>query len=149
MLLALALVLPLLFSVTVRAQDQTTLKLSLHDAVTLALKENPQIQISTINFAESQQDRSIARSALLPQAGVDVVDRAARFNLYAQFGGKFPGIPEHAGPFQFFQGNVTASMPIFDLTLWRRYQAARQGVNALQAQETTTREQIVLMVVSQ
>lgn len=149
MLLALALVLPLLFSVTARAQDQPTLKLSLHDAVTLALKENPQIQISTINFAESQQDRSIARSALLPQAGVDVVDRAARFNLYAQFGGKFPGIPEHAGPFQFFQGNVTASMPIFDLTLWRRYQAARQGVNALQAQETTTREQIVLMVVSQ
>ena len=69
-----------------------------------ALKENPQVQIGTLSFAESQEDKSIARSALLPQAGVEVFDRAERFNLYAQFGSKFPGIPEHAGPFQFFQG---------------------------------------------
>ena len=40
-------------------------------------------------------------------------------------------------------------MPLLDLTLWRRWQAAHQGVNASQAQETTVREQVVLLVVSQ
>ena len=72
-----------------------------------------------------------------------------RFNLYAEFGSKFPGIPEHAGPFQFFQAGPGVTMPLLDLTLWRRWQAAHQGVNASQAQETTVREQIVLLVVSQ
>jgi outer membrane protein TolC len=40
-------------------------------------------------------------------------------------------------------------MPLLDLTLWRRWQAAHQGVNASQAQEMTVREQVVLLVVSQ
>jgi outer membrane protein TolC len=40
-------------------------------------------------------------------------------------------------------------MPLLDLTLWRRWQAAHQGVSASQAQETTVREQVVLLVVSQ
>ena len=132
-----------------RAQDSVPLRLSLHDAVLTALKENPQIQISTLNFAQSQQDKAIARSALLPQAGVEVLDRAVRVNIYAQFGSKFPGIPEHAGPFQFFQADASVAMPILDLTLWRRLQAARQGMSATQAQATSVREQIVLLVVSQ
>ena len=147
--LLLILLLPLLLSRPMRAQDAGPLRLSLHDAVAVALKENPQVQIGALNYAESQQNKNIARSALLPQAGVEVVDRAQRFNLYAQFGSKFPGIAEHAGPFQFFQADAAVSMPLLDLTLWRRLQAARQGMNASQAQETTVREQIVLLVVSQ
>jgi outer membrane protein TolC len=132
-----------------RAEDAAPVRLTLHDAVATALKENPQVQIATLSFAESQEDKSIARSALLPQAGLEVLDRAIRANLYAEFGSKFPGIPEHAGPFQFFQGGPGVTMPLLDLTLWRRLQAAHQGVSASQAQETTVREQVVLLVVSQ
>jgi len=145
----LIMLLPLFGSRLIRAQDAGPLKLSLHQAVVAALKGNPRVQIGALNFAESQQDKSMARSALLPQAGVEVFDRAERFNIDAQFGSKFPGIPEHAGPFQFFQADVGVTMPLLDLTLWRRLQAAHQGINASQAQETTVREQIVLLVVSQ
>jgi outer membrane protein TolC/ABC-type transporter Mla MlaB component len=147
--LLLILLLPLLAASRARAEDSAPLRLTLHDAVATALKENPQVQIATLSFAESQEDKSIARSALLPQAGLEILDRAIRVNLYAEFGSKFPGIPEHAGPFQFFQGGPGVSMPLLDLTLWRRWQAAHQGVNASQAQETTVREQVVLLVVSQ
>jgi outer membrane protein TolC len=147
--LFLILLLPLLLFRPAQAQDASPLRLSLHDAVATALKENPQVQIGALNFAESQQDKSIARSVLLPQAGIEVFDRAIRDNLYAEFGSRFPGIPEHAGPFQFFQGGPSVTMPLLDLTLWRRLQAAHQGMNASQAQETTVREQIVLLVVSQ
>jgi outer membrane protein TolC/ABC-type transporter Mla MlaB component len=147
--LLLILLLPLLAAPPTRAQDSAPVRLTLHDAVTAALKENPQVQLAILSFAESQENKSIARSALLPQVGIEVFDRAMRFNIDAQFGSKFPGIPEHAGPFQFFQGGVDATMPLFDLTLWRRWQAAHQGVTASQAQETTVREQVVLLVVSQ
>ena len=147
--LLLILLLPFLVASSTRAEDPATLRLTLHEAVAAALKENPQVQIATLSFAESQEDKSIARSALLPQAGLEVFDRAIRVNLYAEFGAPFPGIREHAGPFQFFQGGPSVTMPLLDLTLWRRWQAAHQGVNASQAQETTVREQVVLLVVSQ
>ena len=147
--LLLILLLPFLVTSPTRAEDTAPLRLTLRDAVATALKENPQVQIATLSFAESQEDKSVARSALLPQAGLEVFDRAIRVNLYAEFGSKFPGIPEHAGPFQFFQGGPGVTMPLLDLTLWRRWQAAHQGVNASQAQETTVREQVVLLVVSQ
>jgi outer membrane protein len=147
--LFLILLLPLLAASVARAENSAPLRLTLRDAVSTALKENPQVQVATIRFAQSQEDSSIARSALLPQAGIEVMDRAMRFNTYAQFGSKFPGIPEHAGPFQFFQGGPGLTMPLLDLTLWRRWQAAHQGVSASQAQETSVREQVVLLVVSQ
>ena len=132
-----------------RAQDSQPLRLTLRDAVVTALKANPEVQIATLTFAQSQEDKNIARSALLPQANLEVFDRAMRFNLYAQFGSKFPGIPEHAGPFQFFQAGPGFSMPLLDLTLWRRWQASHQAMNASWAQQDTVREQVTLLVVSQ
>jgi outer membrane protein TolC len=145
-----ALVIPLLFSFGgARAQESNPLKLTLKEAVQLALKQNPQVQIANLNLAQSIQDRNIARSILLPQADFQTVDRAERYNIYALFGSKFPGIPQHSGPFQFFQAGPNFSVPVFDLTLWRRWQSAHQGIRASEAQETTVREQIVLLVVSQ
>lgn len=132
-----------------RAQDAKALKLTLQEAVQLALKQNPQVLIANLSLAQSVQDQNMARAGLLPQADFQTVDRAMRYNIYALFGSKFPGIAEHGGPFQFFQAGPNFGMPIFDLTLWRRLQSARQGIRASAAQETTVREQMALLVVSQ
>ena len=146
----IVLLVPMFYSVgSARAQQSNALRLTLKEAVQLALKQNPQVQIASLNLAQSVQDRDIARSVLLPQADFQTLDRAQRYNIYALFGSKFPGVPEHSGPFQFFQVGPNFSMPIFDLTLWRRWQSAHQGIRATEAQETTVREQIVLLVVSQ
>jgi outer membrane protein TolC len=40
-------------------------------------------------------------------------------------------------------------MPVFDLTLWRRYQAAQNTLNSSKANSLSTREQVILLVVSQ
>jgi outer membrane protein TolC len=144
------LILPMFFCFgSARGQDINPLKLTLKEAVQLALKQNPQVQVANLNLAQSVQDRNIARAGLLPQAGFETLDRAVRFNIYAEFGSRFPGIPEHAGPFQFFQAGPNFSMPVFDLTLWRRWQSAHQGIRASEAQETGVREQTALLVVSQ
>ncbi len=131
------------------AQEKPPLKLTLHDAVQLALKQNPQVQIAILNLAQSGQDRNIARSQLLPQASLAASDEALRGNIETALGRRFPGIPQHIGPFQIFTAGTQFGMPIFDLTLWRRWQSAGQAVRASQAQSESVREQVVLLVVSQ
>ena len=54
------------------AQDPAPLKLTLRDAVQLALKQNPRVILANLGVAQSEQDRNIARSALLPQVGGNI-----------------------------------------------------------------------------
>jgi len=127
------------------------LRLTLDQAVGLALKQNPTAQIAILTAAQSEQDKNIARADLLPQASARISDEAQKVNLLAQFGGKtpFPGFPKTLGPYQVFSAGPSFGTPVFDLTLWRRYQAARDTVSASKANSLSTREQVILLVVSQ
>src|SRR5467141_3936656 len=127
------------------------LKLTLDQAVGLALKQNPTAQIAILTAAQSEQDKNIARSELLPQVNAKISDEAQKVNLLAQFGGKtpFPGFPKTLGPYQVFSAGPTFGGPVFDLTLWKRYQAARETMGASKANSLSTREQVILLVVSQ
>lgn len=125
------------------------LRLTLSQAVSLALKQNPTEQIAVLTAAESMQDRTVALAALLPQGNLNVSDTAERINLQAFLGQKIPGFPEHGGPFQVFSAGPGFSAPVFDLTLFRRYQAARATADASHADSLSTREQVILLVVSQ
>ncbi len=125
------------------------LRLTLDQAVSLALKQNPTVQIAVLTAAESVQDKNVARAALLPQASLNVTDTAERLNLEAFIGKSFPGFSQHAGPFQIFSAGPGFSASIFDLTLFRRYQEARETANASKADSLSTREQVILLVVSQ
>src|SRR5712692_1373689 len=127
------------------------LRLTLDQAVGLALKQNPTAQIAILQAAQSEQDKNIARAELLPQANAKISDEAQKVNLLAQFGGKtpFPGFPKTLGPYQVFSAGPSFGGPVFDLTLWRRYQAAQSTVNSSKANSLSTREQVILLVVSQ
>jgi outer membrane protein len=127
------------------------LKLTLEQAVKLALRQNPTAQIAVLQAAESQEDKNIARADLLPQANFNLQQEWTRENLKAQFGGNlpFPGIPSALGPFGIFSTGVGFSGPLFDLTLFRRFQASRMTENASKANSLSTREQVILLVVSQ
>ncbi len=131
------------------AQQKPPLRLTLPEAVRMALRQNPEVQIANLDVAESREDHSIARSALLPQASLGVSDAATRRNLEAFIGRRIPGIPQHVGPFQTFQAGPGFSVPVFDLTLWRRLEASSHRVSGTRAQELTVREQTTLLVVSQ
>ena len=128
-----------------------TLKLTLDQAVALALKQNPTAQIAVLTAAQSVQDKNISRAALLPEADLKVADQATRVNLQAQFGGQipFPGFPHALGPYQVFSAGPSFGGPVFDLSLWRKYQSARNTMDASKATSLSTREQVILLVVSQ
>jgi outer membrane protein len=125
------------------------MRLTLDQSVALALKQNPTAQIAIITAAQSVQDKNVVRADLLPQANLSVTDSVERINLQAFLGAKIPGFPQHAGPFQVFSAGPTFSAPVFDLTLFRRYQAARETANASKSDSLSTREQVILLVVSQ
>jgi outer membrane protein TolC/ABC-type transporter Mla MlaB component len=133
------------------ASSTEVLRLTLDQAVGLALKQNPTAQIAVLTAAQSEQDKNIARADLLPQASARISDEAQKVNLRAQFGGvpAFPGLPNTLGPFQLFSAGPSVSAPVFDLTLWNRYQAARNTANASKANSLSTREQVILLTVSQ
>lgn len=148
-MITIALSLALASASSMSAQDKPPLRLTLREAVRLALRQNPQVQIANLDVAGSREDKSIARSALLPQANLQAADMATRRNLEAFIGRRIPGFPQHSGPFQTFQAGPGFSAPIFDLTLWRRWQASNQVLAGTRAQELTVREQTALLVVSQ
>jgi outer membrane protein len=125
------------------------LKLTLDQAVALALKQNTTAITAVIQAAEAVQDKNVARAALLPQANLESAESLRRLNIEAQFGSRIPGFAEHVGPYQVFQVGSAFSAPVFDLTLWRRYQGERSLANAAKATSLSTREQVVLLVVSQ
>ena len=135
-----------------RAQDTTPLRLTLRDAVQLALNQNPQVQVANLNVAQSQQDQALARAGLLPQASFQAYEQTRRLAVAPLFGLQhFPGLPfpGHLGPYQVDQAGPTFSVPIFDLTLWRKWQASKEGVGTSRAQNQGVREQIAMLVVSQ
>ena len=134
------------------------MRITLDQCVALALKQNTTEQIALVTAAESVQDKNIARAALLPEANLNVSEQWQRVNLAAEFGGgAFPirglpvavAFPGHVGPFSLFSAGVGISGPLFDLTLFRRYQAQRSAANASKFDSQSTREQVILLVVSQ
>jgi len=133
------------------AAPTEALRLTLDQAVARALKQNPTAQIAILTAAQAEQDKNIARAELLPQANARISDEAQKVNLRAQFGGvpAFPGLPKSLGPYQLFSAGPSVSAPVFDLTLWQRYQAARNTADASKANSLSTREQVILLAVSQ
>src|ERR1700685_110049 len=132
------------------------LRLTLEQSVNLALKQNTTAQIALITAKESVEQKNISRADLLPQANLSVGEEYQRINLAAEFGGGgFPGLPPgtvfpgHIGPFALFSAGVGFNGQIFDLTWSRRYQAARSSADASRLDSLSTREQVILLVVSQ
>jgi outer membrane protein len=132
------------------------MRLTLEQSVNLALKQNTTAQIAQIAAKEAVEQKNISRADLLPQANLSVGEEWQRINLAAEFGGGgFPGLPPgtvfpgHIGPFALFSAGVGFNGQIFDLTLFRRYQAARSSADASRLDAQSTREQVILLVVSQ
>lgn len=139
----------MLFAGTVAATAPQTLTLTLRQAVALALRQSPEVQIANIKVATSEEDRSIARSSMLPQVQGGLSEGLKKENLATILGRPAPAGIAFTHGFQVVQGGATGSVPVFDLTLWSRYKASQYAVDSTRAQRTSTREQTVLLVVSQ
>jgi outer membrane protein len=120
--------------------------LTLKDAVQLALKQNPQILIARLLSLESDRNRQIARSALLPQASLDASGQIVQYNVQSI---EKSDKRAETGPFQYIQAGPSFSQSMLNLPLIRKYQAAREDVRQTLAQETVTHEDVISSAVTQ
>src|ERR1700747_1082641 len=122
------------------------LQLSLKQAVQLALKQNPQRVIAHLLVFESDRNREIAVSALLPQAHVEGRGSINQYNFQS-----IERAPKRspAGPFQVIEAGPALSQSILNFPLIRGYQIGREGTRQARADEQTTRETVVNTVVEQ
>jgi outer membrane protein TolC len=80
---------------------------------------------------------------------MEISEAVRRTNIQAQLGLPFAGFPKHIGPFWVFQGGPSFSVPLLDLTAYRRWRAAQEDINGSRAEQISARELNVQLVVSQ
>jgi outer membrane protein TolC len=119
----------------------------LHEAVEVALKQNIDVQIATLDLATHQQEHVIARSNLLPHAEFDGSESVTRYNKRALIG--MSGSPYSISPYQSIDVGPAFSTPIFDLTLLNQYLASGHRLQASREDQQSVREETVLLVVSE
>jgi outer membrane protein len=130
-------------------QPAAPVRLTLKEAVQIALKQNPQVAIANLSRVESHEAGIAALAELLPQVSFRASDTLQRENIQALLGRRIPGFPGHIGPYWAINAGPQFSMPLFDLTAWRRWQAARETERTATAYQTTARELNAQLVVSQ
>jgi outer membrane protein len=128
------------------AGSTVSLQLTLKEAVQLALKQNPQRIIAGLLVSESDRNSQIARSALLPQAGIAASGSLNQYNVQSIERSEERQL---AGPFSYLEAGPTFSQTILNLRLIRGYQIGREGTREARADERTTRETVVDAVVDQ
>src|SRR5215469_2519145 len=140
----------ILFACSAWAQSQADdLSLTLTDAVKLALKQNPDVQVANLTLANKQQENAIARSELLPHVDIESSESIIRHSVKALVGRQLPGVPHTIGPYQAIYAGPFFSTPIFDLTLLRSYQASKDRIEASRQDTHSVREQTTLLTVSE
>lgn len=123
-----------------------SIPLSLKDAVQLALKQNPRVVASRLLSLESDRERQISRSALLPQASLTATGLLGQYNMASL---ERTATRTTAGPYQMIQAGPAYSQSLLDLPLFRSYQISREGVREARAEENVTREEVIATVVVQ
>ncbi len=123
-----------------------TLQLTLKEAVQLALKQNPQRVIARLLTFESDRNRDIALSALLPQAHIEGSGSINQYNFQSI---ERAPMRKAAGPFQVIEAGPAFSQTILNFPQIRGYQIGREDTRQARSDEQTTRETVVNLVVDQ
>lgn len=131
-------------------------KLTLKQAVELALsaRGNARVQLAAEAVQQSKTRSAQARGALLPNVDSSLAYQSQTRNLGAmgiELESPIPGlaIPRFVGPFSTMDARLTANQAVFDFSAIRRYQAAKTGVRAAEADAGSARDQVATQTASQ
>jgi len=110
------------------AQEQP-LRLTLGDAIQMALRSGTQAQLARTAEERARIAQSEAFQNLLPQADARLQEYNQSLNL-ATFGLTLPGFPTIVPPFNITDANLSAAMQLFNLAALRQWQSLRAGLSA-------------------
>jgi outer membrane protein TolC len=120
------------------------LRLSLADAIRLALDSNVEVLVARERVKEAQGLSMQARAALLPNLGFTAQEANVAINLAsAGFSGAFiPGIPLGIGPFWSFDSRVRLAQTLLNTSAVLKARSGREGIALARLQEGLAREQV-------
>ena len=131
--LGVALSTPALFAFSLQTPDDT-LVLNLEKALSIALSENPMIKIANKEVQRVDYARKEAWSALFPTVSADgTFTRNVKLPvlfLPDDIFGPGTGGPMEMGYKNSFNGNITASVPLVAISLFRNIRISEQDVKA-------------------
>jgi outer membrane protein TolC len=109
-------------------QPQTTVRITIADAIRLALSEGTQARLARSAEERARYNERLALTGLLPRAEANLMRYNQSINL-ATFGLSLPGLPPVVGPFNVTDAQLVGQIELFNLAALRRYQASRAGVS--------------------
>src|SRR5260370_22831284 len=120
--------------------------LTLDDAVKLAMERNPDLRKQVLLALSAEQDKLIARSAILPQLGFNASAAEQRVNGVQYFQGvPLPGLGPSYG--ETYSSSLKLSQLVFDGgRWWNSLSASDLGLEASAAQVDEQRLQITYLV---
>ena len=121
------------------------LKLTLRDAINMALRYNLGEIESSENVRAARGQRLQALSLLLPQVNAGVSENVEQISL-STIGLTVPGIPTVVGPFSFSTAQASASQTLFSFESIQRFRAARTAEQAARLSYNDTLDVITLTV---
>src|ERR1700677_1754351 len=112
------------------APPAQSIALTLKEAVQLALKQNPRVVALRLLSLESDRQRQISRSALLPEASLTSLGRLGEY-IIASF--ERTNTRTDSGKYQYIQPGPAYSRSFLNLPLFRSYQISGEGVREARA----------------
>lgn len=146
---AVPLLLTLLSAGAAVSGEAPRVRLTLQEALQVALEQSPRVHQSILALAASGEERRMAAAALLPELSAEAFSQRNKYNLEAQLGTKFPGYPSMIGPYTWGQARIDARATLFDMSTYQRWRASQHAETSAKAQVRATREEVAALVVGQ
>ena len=125
------------------AQQETSYKLTLEDAIHKALQANLNVLLaeSRVDEAEGARERSKS-AAYLPRINAQAYANFQNRNLRA-FGLSQPGVPAVVGPFSNYDARIYGQQNVIDLYTYRTFKASQSAVDSNKLDERDARDLII------
>ncbi|MDR3674633.1 MAG: TolC family protein [Acidobacteriota bacterium] len=125
-----------------QAQQAAPQRLTLRDAISLALKQNLSVRVANTQVEELAGTRERRRASLLPHVNGNVLGNRENMDLGA-LGISFPGAPTVVGPFNHYDFRLSASQSLIDRHSYHNWKASEKQEEAAKLDYQDSRDLVI------
>ncbi|MGA2475979.1 MAG: TolC family protein [Terriglobia bacterium] len=126
----------------VDAQQTALRRLTLREAISLALKQNLSVRVASAQVEELEGTRERRRASLLPHVNGDALANRENIDLGAM-GISFPEVPTVVGPFAHYDFRLSASQSLIDRHSYHNWKASEKQEEAAKLDYQDARDLVI------
>ena len=124
------------------AQQTAPRRLTLREAIGLALKQNLSVRVASTQVEELEGTRARRRASLLPHVNGDALANRENIDLGAM-GISFPTVPSVVGPFNHYDFRLSASQSLLDRHSYHNWRASERQEEAAKLDYQDARDLVI------